>query len=91
MPVSVSSCRASRVLPSAGEPGETVSLSTISSDSPRAAERTGWTSSPFSTIQTISIAQSAMVSDAVARCSTPRSREESSMWLAARSTQRSSR
>src|SRR5918911_305329 len=78
MPVSVSSCRSSRVLPSAGEPAETVSLRTISSDSPTAAERTGWTSSPFSTIQTISIAQSAMVSVAIARCRRPRRREESS-------------
>jgi hypothetical protein len=59
--------RESSVLPSAGDPGETVSFRTISSDSPMAAESTGWISSPFSTTQTISIAQSAMVSEAVAR------------------------
>src|SRR5215218_3387638 len=66
-PVSVSILREPSVFPSAGDPGETVSLRTISSDSPMAAESTGWTSSPFSTIQTISMAQSAMVSEAVAR------------------------
>src|SRR5918994_2099458 len=67
LPVSVSILRESSVLPAAGEPGETVSFSTTSSDSPIATERTGWTSSSFPTTHTISIAQSAMVSDAVAR------------------------